>query len=352
MQQRFYFEYQPEGFYKVTAMHTGKSITVLNNEIKKGAQIIQYDYQGLNSQKWILRDSHKNGWVISPLNNPNLSISVNGNIENGSKLILSETEDNNKQMFYVIKYVDKNIIEGIYGNSGLIYKGTGGNQLKYYKIENGKKHLFLAFAIHGFEDSYYRDGQELTYIADELFNYLKKYYPDDYIEKYTVYIFPSLNPDGEYNGWDNDGPGRTTLYSWAQGNVGIDMNRCFPVGYKSIKDRRNYNGEQPLQAYEAEAIRDFILNHSGTQNIVIDVHGWLNETIGDYEIGQYYRNEFNINNHIYSYGNGYFINWARTVPNTRSMLLELPNINSHRELVQNGYVNKFINGTLNLLKNY
>ena len=192
----------------------------------------------------------------------------------------------------------------------------------------------------------------MTYLADELFNYLKKYYPDDLVEKYTIYIFPSVNPDGAYNGWDNDGPGRTTLYSWAKNNKGIDMNRCFSVGYKSMKNQRNYNGEQPMQAFEAEALRDFILNHTENKNIVIDVHGWLNETIGDYEIGKYYRNEFNINNHIYTYGNGYLINWARTIPNTRSMLLELPNINSHNELVQNNYVDKINRATMNLLNNF
>ena len=327
-------------------------MTVKDNEIKEGSKIVQYDYQGLDSQKWILRDSHINGWIISPLCNPQLAITVEGTIQEGSKLILNNTQDNCNQMFYIFKYIDKKIEDSFFGKSGLMFKENNGSYLKYYKIGKGNKCLFLTFSVHGFEDSYYRDGQELTYLADELFNYLKKYYPDDLVEKYTIYIFPSVNPDGAYNGWDNDGPGRTTLYSWAKNNKGIDMNRCFSVGYKSMKNQRNYNGEQPMQAFEAEALRDFILNHTGNKNIVIDVHGWLNETIGDYEIGKYYRNEFNINNHIYTYGNGYLINWARTIPNTRSMLLELPNINSHNELVQNNYVDKINRATMNLLNNF
>ena len=36
------------------------------------------------------------------------------------------------------------------------------------------KKLFANFSIHGFEDSYNRDGQELTYIANEFYNYLKE----------------------------------------------------------------------------------------------------------------------------------------------------------------------------------
>ena len=93
--------YVEEGFYKITAMHTGKSLTVKDNNVQEGADIVQYNYQGLDSQKWILRDSKKNGWVISPISNPDLSISVEGTIDNGSKLILSKTEDNNNQMFYM-----------------------------------------------------------------------------------------------------------------------------------------------------------------------------------------------------------------------------------------------------------
>ena len=98
--QKYYFEYK-EGFYKITAMHTGKSLTVKDNNIVEGTEIVQEDYQGWDSQKWILRDSYKNGWIISLLNNPQLSISIEGNIANGSKMILSKTKDNDNQMFYL-----------------------------------------------------------------------------------------------------------------------------------------------------------------------------------------------------------------------------------------------------------
>ena len=159
------------------------------------------------------------------------------------------------------------------------------------------------------------------------------------------------NPDGEYNGWTKDGPGRTTLYSWAPGNQGIDMNRCFSVSYKREKGARNYNGTEPFQAYEAQALRDFILNNRGNQNIVIDVHGWLNETIGDNEIGGFYRNTFGISKHIGSYGSGYLVNWARSI-GARSMLLELPPVYSHSQVVNNNYVSKFTNATMNLLRSF
>ena len=115
-QQKFYFEYQPEGFYKIMAMHTGKSITVQNNEIKKGTSIVQYDYQGLDSQKWILRDSQKNGWIISPISNLELAISIENEIQNGSKLILDNENSTDNQMMYIynITNQEKTKEDGIY----------------------------------------------------------------------------------------------------------------------------------------------------------------------------------------------------------------------------------------------
>ena len=99
--QKFYLNYDKEGFYKITAMHTGKSLTVKENKLTEGTEIVQSEYKGLDSQKWILRDSGKNGWVISLLSNPQLSISVKGSIKNGAILILSKTQDNDRQMFYM-----------------------------------------------------------------------------------------------------------------------------------------------------------------------------------------------------------------------------------------------------------
>ncbi len=349
--QKFNVEYK-EGYYEITASHTGKSLTVKDEKIQEGTEIVQSTYKGLDTQKWIIQDSKINGLVVSSLANPELSITVDGNIENGSKIILSRTQNSDKQMFYFFDVLNKNIKEGLYGKSGLMYKGEKGNYLKYYQIGNGKKHLFATFSVHGFEDSYNKDGAELTYIADEFFKYLKNNMSAELINEWTIYILPVVNPDGQYDGWTHNGPGRTTIYSWAPEHKGIDINRCFPVGYTKTSSDRNYNGTEPLQAYEAQSLRDFILANKGNTNIVLDVHGWLNETIGDNEIGKYYRDEIGISKHIGTYGNGYLIQWARTIPNTKSLLLELPQVKSHEELVNKKLDQKFINATMKLLEDY
>lgn len=81
--------------------------------------------------------------------------------------------------------------------------------------------------------------------------------------------------------------------------------------------------------------------------------GWLGETIGDNEVGSYYRNTYGMNKHVGSYGKGYLINWARSaLRNARTMLLELPeSVRNHNDVVNQNFAEKFINATINMLKN-
>ena len=133
--QKFYVEYQEEGFYKIIAMHTGKCLSVKDNSIKENMSIVQYEYQSLDSQKWIFVDTKINGWLISPLSNPNLCISINGSIGNGSNLVLSEVKNNNNQMFYLIN-ISKD--EKVKANG--IYKiAVGANSFKTIEVKGSNK---------------------------------------------------------------------------------------------------------------------------------------------------------------------------------------------------------------------
>ena len=113
--QKFNIDYE-DGYYRITARHTGKSLTVKDGNLQEGAEIVQSTYEGLDSQKWIIRDSKINGLVISLKSNPLLSITVEGNIENGSKMILANTQDNNNQMFYFFTETEaeRTVKDGVY----------------------------------------------------------------------------------------------------------------------------------------------------------------------------------------------------------------------------------------------
>lgn len=101
--QKFNLEYV-NGFYKITAAHSGKSLTVKGNNITNGVEIVQDEYRGEIGQMWMVVDSKINGWVISPISRQDLAITIQNKIENGSKVILdAKQKGNNRQMFYMYK---------------------------------------------------------------------------------------------------------------------------------------------------------------------------------------------------------------------------------------------------------
>ena len=249
---------------------------------------------------------------------------------------------------------------GTYGYSGLgVISHPQGTALPYYKIGKGPNVLFATFAIHGWEDGFAGDGSVLIQIAEDFKDLLVQNKPSDINENWTIYIFPGVNRDGVYLGTSHNGPGRTTLYSMAPNNKGIDINRCWQTSstFKRYTSDRNYNGTVPFQAYEANYLRQFFVDHKSTsgKTVVVDLHGWLNETIGDNGLGQYYRSQFGMSTHISSYGEGYLINWARQNLGAngvaaRSTLVELPQVSSTAEAMSRGYSTKYYNATLNMLR--
>lgn len=277
-------------------------------------------------------------------------------------------KDNNVIINQIKQIVLRKKIEygvGIYGKTGLreVWDGRG-QDLRYYKYGNGPNIFYATFAIHGFEDIWDRDGYELINIANDFYQRLVNSNDYDIAEKWTIYIFPGINLDGLTVGWTNNGPGRTTLYSQAPGNKGIDLNRCWQIGdsYKKYTDSRNYNGTSGFQAYEAQYLRKFLLNNKSKngQTVLVDLHGWTQQLIGDNGICAFYNNQFpeNDKSSIGRYGTGYLINWARNYLGNsnkvaRSALIELPyrGINGHQSVINNNFSNRYIDATLDMLRN-
>ena len=251
--------------------------------------------------------------------------------------------------------------QGTYGRSGLAVKGDSrGSNLMYYKIGDGPNVFFATFSVHGFEDHWPNDGTELTLIALAFKDKLLQMQDQNLANKWTIYILPEINPDGRKYGWTQDGPGRTSLYSKAPGNKGVDINRCWQTGntYTRYTDNRNYNGTAPYQAYEAEALKNFLLNKKSKngQTVLVDLHGWYNQTIGDPQIGSYYRTQYGITSpQVTTYGTGYLVNWARSNLGSngkaaRTALIELPKAYTPQEVQNRGFANKYINATINMLR--
>ena len=279
--------------------------------------------------------------------------------------------NNNSYMFTASEknsYItfSQKIFMGIYGQSGLKEIGySRGTDLKYYKIGHGENILFAVFAMHGYEDLWAKDGQELTIIAEDFVKRLSLSNDTQLMDNWTIYVFPQCNPDGVNYGYTNNGPGRCTL-TGVNGH-GVDMNRCWSASFVPTYTNRNYTGPTPFGAYEAIYLRDFMLANKSQygQTIVIDLHGWTTQLIGDRGIClNYFGPQFygtyskSLSKYTSSYGNGYLINWAKSnlknsngVP-ARSALIELPSagITNHTSVVNANYSRKYYNAITNMLK--
>lgn len=258
------------------------------------------------------------------------------------------------------------VFTGIYGQSGLKVIGDSrGTNLKYYKLGSGENVLFATFALHGYEDLWPADGKELTIIAEDFTENLAIANDSQIMNNWTIYIFPQCNPDGVNYGYTNNGPGRCTI-TGVNGH-GVDMNRCWTTSFEASYTDRNYTGSNPFGAYEAIYLRDFLIENKSKygQTILIDLHGWTTQLIGDRGIClNYFGPQFygsyskSLSKYTSTYGQGYLINWARTNLNNlngvpaRSALIELPSagIVNHTSVVNAGYSQKYYYAISNMLK--
>ena len=157
-----------------------------------------------------------------------------------------------------------------------------------------------------------------------------------------------MNPDGVIEGRSQNGPGRCAVVSR------VDMNRCFPYKFSVNTNSRYYTGSSPLGAIEAVKLRDLILKirSESTETYVLDFHGWLGFTQGNYDAAKYIANQFGYT-HNYTDAGGFFSSWANSLgTDIKGALIEYPKSTANYQSVLNGnYAGKTFNGIINLIKN-
>ena len=246
-------------------------------------------------------------------------------------------------------YVNSNGVGGRYIEKSTYGKSGRGRDLEYYRVGSGKKVLFAVFGVHGYEDAWDGDAQELYLIAQKAYNNLVKQYEvgtnADDLSEWSVYLIPSANPDGRIDGWTNYGPGRTTI------TTKNDINRSFPIGFRPYYSARNYTGDSYLGSPEAKALYNFINKtmDGATEKILLDVHGWEDKTIGDSNIASYFDKEFGFRN-IPKYPGGFVITYGNAI-GAKSVLVELPFPKSHEDILRRDFSGKFSRALLNILLN-
>ncbi|MEN6389984.1 MAG: M14 family metallopeptidase [Syntrophomonas sp.] len=207
--------------------------------------------------------------------------------------------------------VESVFVKQVYGYSG------EQRELEVYRISstsNPGKKLLCVFAMHGFEDAFYRDGRLLSETA----RYLAAYFKEHSLElgNYELLVVPSANPDGAARGTTCNGPGRCQI------SLGIDMNMDFDYSFKPRTNPRNLTGSRPFSSPESRALRDLVLNEK--PDIVIDFHGWVNSAAGDPQIAAIFNRlmGLSLNSEAGSIKTGYFSGWAGKY--ARSVLVEYP----------------------------
>ena len=187
----------------------------------------------------------------------------------------------------------------VYGLSEL------GRDLVCYSIsgETYDRTILLNFEIHGFEDMYDHDGEALVNAANALIDVYKS---STLLAENNcrLLIIPSANPDGLIDGYTNNGTGRCNIN-------GIDLNRDFDANYSPNTSSARYYTPYAFSAAESRALRDLCLAED--PDVVLDMHGWLNTTIGDPELAAVFYAEMGLPHQVgFTSTNcqGYFANWA------------------------------------------
>ena len=128
-----------------------------------------------------------------------------------------------------------------------------GRELTMYRFGSGESHRLIIAGIHG--------GYEYntTDLAFELITYLANN-PDFIPADVTLFILPTLNPDGlAYSKW----------YEGRSNANGVDLNRNWDFNWKNTWQPDGcwsylpiHGGEQPFSEPETVALRNFIANNN------------------------------------------------------------------------------------------
>jgi uncharacterized protein YgiM (DUF1202 family) len=214
--------------------------------------------------------------------------------------------------------------------------------LKAYRIGRGPRVAVAVFELHGFEDKWNRDGEELVRAGNRLIELAAAERSN--LNGFSLYVIPSANPDGLRHGYTNNGPGRCTA-------MGYDLNRSFPANFARESRLRNYTGADDLLATEARDLYDFIVglyHQSSIDPVLFDVHGWEAASIGDGEVSAFFRSEFGVG-HRSGFGEGYLIGAARAL-GYRAAILELPPPSSPSDAANRRFHERTANSILSYLR--
>lgn len=258
----------------------------------KNVQKVKYgkSVQGRNLEAFIIKGLNYNSLnqeckikvsgSVNVRSGPGASYSIVSSVKNGTKVTRVEKSVKKANGYTWDKIVLSNKKTG--------YIAT--NYLTLIKDKTpAKKTLFMDFAIHGFEDEYYRDGKVLVKEANALIKYFANH--TSQLKNYKLVIVPCANPDGTIAGKNNKRACNTAFGRCTSKH--IDMNR----DWGSFK------------AIETKKLKKFIVKTK--PNFYLNMHGWLNETLGDRNLNTIVNKKLGLSKKLNNnYPSNYAIGWV------------------------------------------
>lgn len=248
----------------------------------------------------------------------------------------------------------RNVTKSYVGKSG------SGRKMYTFTMGTGTNHMVIVSEIHGYEDNWKKDSVLLIKTAEDLIQYFAERPRLLKDNNYQISVLPMANPDGYYDGYTHNGPGRCTTKRINESarlvNGGLDLNRCFPVGFLPQYSDRYYTGPRPLAAPEAKVIKAFIDDSKGSRkNQFIDMQGWYNQIItNSFASGILYqglKKYFPSSRPATLGGNGYMASYAKSV-GYDAALFEFPwDVTSENAFYSREYDKKFIKAVRYILVN-
>lgn len=211
----------------------------------------------------------------------------------------------------IAKMADKcsNLKRVVYGRSVM------GKPLEAYEIYNKSRNnkysktLFMDFAVHGFEDEYYRDGKVLLKEAVRLVKYFTEH--SSALKNFRLVIVVCANPDGTFDGKNN-----SRANSRAFG-------RCTAKHVDINRDFKRFKGK------ETRALKKFILKEE--PDVYLNCHGWENQVIGTRKLNKIVKDNLRVRrtqNGVYCYNKGFVIGWVHKKLQIPAALVEYKNTSS------------------------
>lgn len=308
-----------EPIYVVSIVDGQKIVAVNEGVITFTAESYTYDSYYDNYYNEYYDGTSSNGVNEVVTATYNITITVNNATENNT--LTDKVENEAKPLTIegeVLPYC-KGIAKMSLTHSNLkrvVYgKSVMDKPLEAYEIYNKsnnnkyKKTLFIDFAIHGFEDEYYRDGKVLVKEAVRLVKYFTE--RSSSLKNYRLIIVVCANPDGTFDGKNNSRANSRAFGRCTAKHV--DMNRDF----------RRFRGK------ETKALKKYILKSD--PDLYINCHGWENQVIGSRKLNKIIRKNLNLRrtqNDVYCYNQGFAIGWVHRKLGIPVALLEYKNTSS------------------------